>query len=1847
MKKKCICLLLFAILILSCLPLTASAVSLPSTAVQNYLQLGDYISIYPAKNVNGSTVKYTDFSLSGENGGDLIGEDVHMWKGGSASKWLVRRAENGSYAFATSHYEEEVSTSTTANLYFWDIEGKSTDVGANIHVWNDSDLNDISKLFYLVDNKDGDPETFYIASYYTLSKGVTRYLAPEGFSNGTSWATDGCNTVLSASGFPWRIHIVGRESTTAMPVDVSWMDSIPSCTPLSMINIPGTHDSAATNTGDISLGDLSVARCQKLFLDEQLLSGIRALDIRLGMKNNEVVLNHSIVTCYHKEHGANKGKPLTLSYALSQAKAFLAKYPSETIIFVIKKDDGDDSVVTKALSILSSYESILYNWSKSSPTLGDVRGKIVVMSRLEVPASSYRSYLGPDLRNWDNYYNDNLHFAQKITYSSQPAAAADCGVWIQDDYSCTTDNKKLQFLNTAKQLNGKLGTTDSQTPPTIGKNDFVFNYNSIATSATVTTPLVGSRTMNSYLLSDVANNGFWNVGSRMGIVMLDFADKSLATRIIDSNRKYSSMEHNYTKVVTAPTCTSGGYTTYTCTICGYKYTGDTTEMLPHDYSIVVTPPTETAQGYTTYTCKACGYSYVGNYTDILQKCNVTFVVPEGVDEIPSIYASTFTLPEPSGFPLAAPSDAVFIGWVLEQYDNTAEGPRALYYAGNTYTSKSDITLYPLYIYGVTGITRTFTLFDGTQTLYIGDTVIITAAEQDFAMGAVQGSTYRDGVAVNKSDDKSTIVIRNENVALFTLGFGVNGESQGSIISFKDQNGYLYASSSTANELKSSQTLSADGSWTLSRNSTTSQMNFVAQGSSTHNIMRFNSTYNRFTCYATQDQAGIHMYVQTAVSLDNARYTTIFECYHTQTSTATTAPTCTQEGSTDIVCNKCGQTVSSTPIPALGHSYTSVITPPTCDEFGFTTHTCTVCGHVTEDTYVLALGHSYSTDVTDPTCDTLGYTTFYCFVCGFSYDDQYVDALGHSYDGEVTAPTCTEEGFTTFLCSVCGDHYIGSYVPANGHSNNDVVTQANCLEGGYTTSTCTVCQNVSIHSHVAALGHSYDAVVTSPTCTDGGFTTNTCTRCFDSYVDAQTDALGHSLNSVTVEATCTEIGFTGLSCSRCNYKETVNEVPALGHNYESVEVEPDCMRPGYTTYTCKTCGFSHIGNDRPALGHNYEITVDPPTCTEGGISHYLCKVCGVSFDNNAVPATGHHFDDGVITTPATCTTIGIKTFTCENCDESYTEEIYASHEEITEITEEPNCIHDGESVTSCRVCGEILSVDVIEAFGHDYIVELVEPTCTEDGYTRYYCTLCTEAYVEDFTNATGHDYEYTVVEPTCVSPGYTKLYCYNCEETIITDEVEGGGHSIEFTDLGDSHSGICSLCGHTESALHSWKESLIGTGACSAGGTLVHTCEVCKVERTEFLGEANHTPVYVPDTKPTCTEEGYYEHYKCTQCALMFTAEDCMYQLPPFYVVLPASGHSYEYINIGKNHSHTCSKCGESTEEDHSFTDGVCLCGAIESSEPTVEFVETLKPSMSIVVGAEMSVAFTVPNALVGKYESFYLVVEKDMVGAEPKTVTFGYGEGQTALTPMPNATNPFLHNASFTGLTAKEMGDQIRATLYCVDADGTLYYGPTQTDSIKSYLMRGLDLATSTPEKKTMYVDMLRYGAVAQIYFGYDTDNLVTDDLTEEHLNSATTVIPEAVDGSKAEGGRGTLNTSVVLKARVTLTLSNLKPGANLANMKFIVKDALDGTVIKELPAYNLNPVMVAADFDDVGAKQMRRLITVTLYDGDTAITDTVTWSVESYVAKIRATSTDAVQIDLVNAMLTYGDAVAAYMATQ
>ena len=100
-------------------------------------------------------------------------------------------------------------------------------------------------------------------------------------------------------------------------------------------------------------------------------------------------------------------------------------------------------------------------------------------------------------------------------------------------------------------------------------------------------------------------------------------------------------EHSYKAVITPPTCTEDGYTTYTCA-CGDSYVDDYVKKLGHTggaatclkkavctrcgaeygeldidnhtYKHTVVPPTCTESGYDVYTCE-CGDSYTQGHTE--------------------------------------------------------------------------------------------------------------------------------------------------------------------------------------------------------------------------------------------------------------------------------------------------------------------------------------------------------------------------------------------------------------------------------------------------------------------------------------------------------------------------------------------------------------------------------------------------------------------------------------------------------------------------------------------------------------------------------------------------------------------------------------------------------------------------------------------------------------------------------------------------------------------------------------------------------------------------------------------------------------------------------------------------------------------------------------------------------------------------------------------------------------------------------------------------------------------------------------------------------------------------------
>jgi len=70
------------------------------------------------------------------------------------------------------------------------------------------------------------------------------------------------------------------------------------------------------------------------------------------------------------------------------------------------------------------------------------------------------------------------------------------------------------------------------------------------------------------------------------------------------------INHAYEAVVTTPDCVNGGYTTYTCAVCGDSYVSDAVSALGHNHiGAESLAPTCGADGEMTYTCDVCGDSY--------------------------------------------------------------------------------------------------------------------------------------------------------------------------------------------------------------------------------------------------------------------------------------------------------------------------------------------------------------------------------------------------------------------------------------------------------------------------------------------------------------------------------------------------------------------------------------------------------------------------------------------------------------------------------------------------------------------------------------------------------------------------------------------------------------------------------------------------------------------------------------------------------------------------------------------------------------------------------------------------------------------------------------------------------------------------------------------------------------------------------------------------------------------------------------------------------------------------------------------------------------------------------------
>ncbi|MFE7131283.1 phosphatidylinositol-specific phospholipase C [Streptomyces sp. NPDC057638] len=146
-----------------------------------------------------------------------------------------------------------------------------------------------------------------------------------------------------------------------------WMAAHPDTTPLARLTIPGTHDSGARFGGPW-------AECQNTTIAQQLMSGIRFLDIRCRVTGDAYAIHHGAAF----QH-------LMFGDVLIACRDFLAAHPSETVLMRVKQEYSTESDETfrRIFDIYldtKGWRPLFHiDTGITLPALGAARGRVVLL----------------------------------------------------------------------------------------------------------------------------------------------------------------------------------------------------------------------------------------------------------------------------------------------------------------------------------------------------------------------------------------------------------------------------------------------------------------------------------------------------------------------------------------------------------------------------------------------------------------------------------------------------------------------------------------------------------------------------------------------------------------------------------------------------------------------------------------------------------------------------------------------------------------------------------------------------------------------------------------------------------------------------------------------------------------------------------------------------------------------------------------------------------------------------------------------------------------------------------------------------------------------------------------------------------------------------------------------------------------------------------------------------------------------------------------------------------------------------------------------------------------------------
>ncbi|KAL6109671.1 uncharacterized protein ACO6RY_12746 [Pungitius sinensis] len=143
---------------------------------------------------------------------------------------------------------------------------------------------------------------------------------------------------------------------------IPWMAAIEDFRTLSLISIPGTHDSMALHGGP-------EAKCQAWSLKDQLRAGIRFLDLKVFGLGDTLYVMHGLI--YQRS---------TLKEVLDTVRGFLSEFESEAVLIRVQPESFEKSTVNEMVqSLIGNDQNVWVN--PGMPNMGQVRGKIVFLQK--------------------------------------------------------------------------------------------------------------------------------------------------------------------------------------------------------------------------------------------------------------------------------------------------------------------------------------------------------------------------------------------------------------------------------------------------------------------------------------------------------------------------------------------------------------------------------------------------------------------------------------------------------------------------------------------------------------------------------------------------------------------------------------------------------------------------------------------------------------------------------------------------------------------------------------------------------------------------------------------------------------------------------------------------------------------------------------------------------------------------------------------------------------------------------------------------------------------------------------------------------------------------------------------------------------------------------------------------------------------------------------------------------------------------------------------------------------------------------------------------------------------------